>query len=433
MAKKIIIVPLLFCFCMGLGLFSTLVWGQSEMPISTSKPLPHEYVKLLGDAVDTLVAQKVLNPGQGISLKRKLSLARSELNKGSAPMAIRHLESFSEETQGLLQARVLNSTQGQFLIAGSAAAQERINTLAFGLCFTDRSPVSWSLLPCGEHPACRYTTYHVNMGSHIQGARNGSQEAPFNTINEALQRAAVLRLCGVEVLVATGHYIEDPVISRDTRIRGLDSRDRVVIVGSIINQGGYWLNVENLTISSSPAPGAIVVTAPCASTTITGVTIDRAERYGIYQRGGTLKVTASEILRTRALADAVSAGTGVYLTGGVQAVLGLVTVDGNDSGGLFAEGAQTRVYAAAVAITDTSINPYFIHQISSLDFAGAAVTAQQGALVLMEFCTISGNQWTGLGIHGGAQAHFRYGTITRTSAVPCTDPQRSPRWHQRHC
>jgi hypothetical protein len=358
MAKKIIIVLLLLCFCMGFSSLSIPVWGQSEIPIPTSKPLPHEYVRLLGDAVDALVAQKVLNLGQGRSLNTKLSLAKSELNKGSALLAIRHLESFSQETQGLLQARVLSSTQGQLLIAGSVAAQERIDTLAFGLCFTDKSPVSWSLLPCAERPACRYTTYHVNMGLHVRGARNGSPEAPFLTINDALQRAADLRLCGVEVLVANGHYIEDPVISRGTRIRGLDSRDRVVIVGSIVNHGGYELSVSNLTITSSRVPGAIVVTAPCANTTISGVTIDRAERYGIYQRGGTLTVIASEILRTRALADAVSAGTGIYLTGGVQAALGLVIVDGNDSGGLFAEGAQTRVYAAAVAVTGNSINPY---------------------------------------------------------------------------
>jgi hypothetical protein len=49
---------------------------------------------------------------------------------------------------------------------------------------------------------------------------------------------------------------------------------------------------------------------------------------------------------------------------------------------------------------------------------GAAVTAQDGALLLMEFCTISGNQGTGLWIRAGARAHFRYGTISHTSAVP---------------
>jgi hypothetical protein len=158
--------------------------------------------------------------------------------------------------------------------------------------------------------------------------------------------------------------------------------------------------------------------APCATTLVRGVLIDRAERYGIFQRGGALSVISSVIRETRAQADTISAGTGIYLSGGVQAVLGLVSIDRGESAALVATGADTQVYGNGVSVTGTGINPHFRDQLDDLSYAGfAAVEAKNGALLLMEYSHLNDNERSGLLVHDGAQAHFRYAIISFTRTI----------------
>ena len=85
---------------------------------------------------------------------------------------------------------------------------------------------------------------------------------------------------------------------------------------------------------------------------------------------------------------------------------------------MVASGSQTRVYATSVSVTGTGVNPSFRGEASWLDDVPAAVEVRDGALLLMEFSTLSRNELAGLRVRDGSRAHFRYGLVQRTEDVP---------------
>jgi hypothetical protein len=400
--------------CLVAASLGTPALAQSEIPVPQPTPVappPHDRVALLMGKVRELVELDALPAALGKALAQGLAGTVAALRVGDARAAVQRLGAFERQTNALVAGGVLADAIGQALIQEAAATRAQIGQLAFAP--GSARPQSWSLTGCPEPQACEYLVLHVDRRAVVRGERDGTAGRPFRAIGDALDRAAALDACGVEIRVADGIYAERVVLSRPTIIDG-ESRDGVLIIGSIVNNAGADLAVRDLTIADLTGPGAIVTDAPCATTDIRRVTVDRASGFGIYQRGGALTVLASVVRNTAAEAGSRLAGTGVYLTGGVQGSLGLVELSDHATSALVASGSETRVYATSIAVSRTGVNPFFADEASALGEVPAAVEARDGALLLMEFSSITRSALVGLRVRDGSRAHFRYGQVART-------------------
>lgn len=416
MTKRPLFVSLLIILLISLAVTLGYI---VNIPRHTNQAFPHNTITQLSDAVDELVVSKTLAPGREKALMSSLDEAKAELNQGNAQQVKTHLGIFKRDIKVLIKTGMLSPQAGQPLIDKATEIQERLEGLEIGGWIA--KPLPFRLTGCVEKPPCRYTILHVSGAARFQGEAEGSRERPFSTIGEALEYGKNLDVCGIEVWISKGSYDDDLILSRSTRIQG-DSKESVIIVGSILNYGGYDLSVQDVTIRDTNDHGGIIIDAPCATTFVMRVLIDQVQRYGIYQRGGTLTIIGTEIRETRAEADSIAAGTGIYLSGGVQAGILSTDIHRNESAGLIIQGAETRVYAGFVTISENQVNPYFQEQINLSSYFGlGAVQVRQGALLLMEFSHISENYDVGLSIYDNAKSHFRGGTISSTQAVEIGD------------
>jgi hypothetical protein len=409
--------PFLMAIALSLVLMAggpTPAAAQSEIPApppTSGGPLPHERVNGLMGKVRELSGAGASTLGAGRALTQALIETTDALQVGDARAAAHWLSTVERRTSALVAAGVLDAAGGRALIEESARIRAHIGRLAFGP--GSARPQSWSLTGCPEPQACEYLVLHVDRRMVVWGERDGTAARPFRTIGDALDRAADLDACGVEIRVADGIYAERVVLSRHTIIDG-ESRAGVLIAGSIVNNAGADLAVRDLTIANLEGPGAIVTDAPCAATDIRRVTVDRASGFGIYQRGGALTLLASIVRNTSGEAGSRLAGTALYLTGGVQASLGLVELSDHATSALVASGPETRVYGTSIAVSHTGVNPFFTEAASALGEVPAAVEARDGALLLMEFSSITRSELVGLRVRDGSRAHFRYGQVART-------------------
>lgn len=409
----------------GIALATVLAAGrqtparaQSEIPVpppSTLVPLPHHRVGALTGKVRELVGLEVLTAGQGRALTQGLDQTGEALKGGDARGAIRRLATFERHTRALIAGGVLASVVGQPLIDEAARAGAQIGRLAFGA--GPARPLSWSVTGCPERQECSYAVLFVDRRATVEGEPDGSAERPFRAIGAALDRADEIEACGVEIRIADGIYAENVVLSRHTTLVGA-SRDGVLVIGAIVNNAGADLTFRHARVAALDGPGAIFTDAPCATTSISDVIVERSSGFGVYQRGGALTMLGSIVRNTEGVAGSRLAGTAVYLTGGVQASLGLLEIADNAASGIVASGAETRVYATSVAVTRTSVNAFFREEASALGEVAAAVDVRGGALLLMEFSTVSRNELVGLRVRDGSRAHVRYSLIERTLAPP---------------
>jgi hypothetical protein len=370
---------------------------------------------MLAGVVQALVGTGTVTPGQGQALLQPLKKVRDDLNRGNAHGSLRELEAFKRHASVFTATGVLGSSTGHGLLAEAGRAEAQITDMAFGA--GPARPASWSFEGCAERPPCTYSVVYVDRRAVVLGERDGSQARPYRTLAAALQHAEDRDVCGVEIRLADGVYWENIVLTRHTTLDG-ESRAGVLLVGSIVNNAGVDLTVRDLRVAAVDGPGGIFTDAPCAVTTVANVVVDRSARFGIYQRGGVLTVLSSVVRRTEAHDDSRFDGTALYLTGGVQAALGVVEISDNASGAIVASGGQTQVYATSVSVTGTGVNPFFRGEAGWLNDVPAAVEVTDDALLLMEFGTISRNELAGLRVRDGGRAHFRYGLIERTEDVP---------------
>jgi hypothetical protein len=390
--------------------------GNPGAPVS-GKTAPHTSINQLRDTVDKYAAQGILTSDQAKGLIASLEKAHAELNRGNARLAREHLDIFKREVQALTEKGMLLDPHGQALVTRATGIQADLDLPA--LAKWRAKPLPPSVTGCAEIAPCEYTILYVDIRSKLLGSPererlDGSANMPLPSIAAALERAQNLGLCGVEIRIAPGVYPGDLTLSRGIRLLG-ESEDAVTIMGSILDYGGFDLDVEDLTIRDSGRHGGIVIDRPCAIVQVIRVRIEAAEKFGLYQRGGTLTVVDAEIRETSATDDTVYGGTGVFLDVGVQAAFHSTRIQDNESAGLVLQGSETRFYGAWVTVTGSRINPYFLDQVLADAYIGyAAVEVRGGALLLMEFCTIDENEGVGLALHGGARAHFRYGSISST-------------------
>jgi hypothetical protein len=249
---------------------------------------------------------------------------------------------------------------------------------------------------------------------------DGSEHHPFTTIAAALAYALKLKVCGVELRLAAGTYSESVPVPLHLKLHGKERG--IVINGSIVNPDGWALGIDRLQVRSAASPGAIVTDSLCPSDTeISRVGVSAATGFGVFQRGGRLRMNRSSIADTRATVALPASGTGIMLTGGVQAVIGLVDVEQSHSSGLVVEGPATRAYVAASRFAKGAIAlPAVVDDASRPPASG--VDIRQGALALMQFNTLAGNELYGLAVSDGARLHFRYGIVENTRDLPPSHP-----------
>lgn len=392
---------------------------SSPAPAAADEPVPNENVERLPDEaiselrarVESLAKQGFLRRGQVKRLTSKLDHAELALQQGRALRVTWALFELEWSARGLVRAKLVPAKEGWLLVNGAADARRLVRTLAF-------TPRIAALPPspnCSALPECPYREIHVNSRGDA-GDADGTVAAPFGTISEALAAAAKSKACAVELVLARGVYREDVAISRSTRLRGV-SRANVIIEGSILNFGGYDLGVERLTLRNSPSPGAIVVDSVCPSRTeLRGLSIEDATRYGVRHGSGSLTMFATTITGTRPQLDDGSSGAGVYVDDGAQAVLTLSQIADSGGAGLIADGPETKVYAAAVLVTDSDLNPALLDAANEPEvvLGAAGVEVRNQALLLMQFFQIRNSALSGLSVRTGARAAARYGTVAST-------------------
>ena len=88
---------------------------------------PQEKVQMLISAVDLLIANGILNQGNGNSLKVKLNGALAKINQGQIQAAINKLNAFINEVDAFIRSKKLTQTQGQNLIDLADALIEQIS------------------------------------------------------------------------------------------------------------------------------------------------------------------------------------------------------------------------------------------------------------------------------------------------------------------
>ncbi len=402
------------------GLPDVPVPGVSQVFAGTTQrpppdpSLPHVPIDQARDAVDGLVAGGVLTPGQGKSLARRLDKSVRKLQRANLEAADRQLERFQKRTTALEIQGVLTPPAADVLRDQAAAARSLISLLGpapepgLDPDLSCNDPV-----PCPDTP-CVYTTYHVRAGGRgIVIAPDGSAERPFRTISDALARATVLGLCGVDLMVAGGVYAGDIVLDRNTRIHGSTER-RTTIDGSISSAGPYRLVVENVFLN--PTGRGVDVSHPCASTSITDVNISRAQGYGIVQRSGVLVVRDATVDFTQSQPDFITRGTGIFLTCGVAAVLDGIRLDFNEASALQVVGEDTLAFIFDLDALFTRVHP----DVAADPDSGliGALGVRSGARLIGDVFYLSSNDLAGLVVSGlGSRATLRHGTIRRTRAL----------------
>ena len=84
--------------------------------VSVTNPDPVQAVQALINNVEALVAQGVLNSGQGNALTSKLRAALQQLERGNAHAAANQINAFINQVEALIRSRRLSPQQGQSLI-----------------------------------------------------------------------------------------------------------------------------------------------------------------------------------------------------------------------------------------------------------------------------------------------------------------------------
>ncbi len=380
--------------------------GSSEPPLEGPNAAPLVHLQQAEDAVMALASAAVLTPSKHKSLVTRLHKARGELRRAGIAKAVKQLQKFKGKTSNLIKAGALTASQGQLLLQPAERAQEHV------LWLQVQARTRYAIGSCAPPPCDYPDEYVIYRVSNASKRKAGSPPVDFNNIGAALDAAEALGVCGVELIIEPGTYDGNQVVTRDTRFTGED-RERVVVTGSIVNLDDVALRLNRLTLRSVGTFGAVHVDSPCALTTLTGIDISRSRFYGVRQNGGGLQVVDATISETQTDAGSLRAGTGIYLTGGAQAVVENSTLEQNGAAALVAAGIGTKVHVSLSVIDGDLTTPHF-DPTDPLGDGFAAVEVLDEALLLMEFTAVNRNELLGLYVHGDSQGHARDSSFAQT-------------------
>ncbi len=278
--------------------------------------------------------------------------------------------------------------------------------------------------------------FFVNQAAAAGG--DGTTLHPFQKIMDALSTAKRNNQA-VIVNISTGSYQENLSITGNTTLRGMTKPGSpgkkstiTILLGSITNNNPTELKIEDLHIANAAAPGAVVVNNNEAKTILRNVTISRATRYGIFQRGGTLTVNDATIIFTLPgvipttgksnIEETVCYGTGIFIK---NTIASLVNVQlKRNVQGLMADGANTVVEITNMLAEKNSpaLIDYFYCDSSTILTNGlAAIEARNGATLRVQGIKIIDNVIRGLSIHDGARFIGTDVIILRTKSVLCAN------------
>jgi hypothetical protein len=299
-----------------------------------------------------------------------------------------------------------------------------------------------TLLYCGQllsQPSFnKPATYYVNQSAATGG--NGTPLQPFQKIADALNTAQRNNRA-VTVNIHTGIYRENLVITGNTTLHGMteiatsgQKPKTAILLGSIQNNNPVTLKIENLQIINAAAPGAVVINNILANTILNNVTISRATRYGIYQRGGTLSIDTATILFTSAgivpvtgktnKEETVCYGTGIFMK---NTVAGLANVKlQRNVQGLVADGSSTIVDITNLLAENHTLamKEYFLCTANNPANGMAAIEVRNGAILRVQGIKILDNEVRGLSVHNGGRFIGTDVIILRTKSVLCANSQK---------
>lgn len=278
-------------------------------------------------------------------------------------------------------------------------------------------------------------TFFVDQSAAAAG--DGTALHPFQQINTALAKAKS-KNHAVIITISSGIYTENLVISNNTTLKGIKKpaspgrkSTGIVLRGSIQNNNPVTLRIDNLQIANAPLPGAIVVNNPGATTILEHITISKATRYGIYQRGGKLTVTDATILLTvpgiipvtgkTNKEETVCYGTGIFIKN-IIASLTDVKLQRNVQG-LSADGASTVVDISNMLAENhvLTMREYFICGTHAPENGMAAIEARHGAMMRVQGIRVLDNDIRGLSVHHGARFIGHDVIVLRTKSVLCAN------------
>jgi hypothetical protein len=299
-----------------------------------------------------------------------------------------------------------------------------------------------TLLYCGQllsQPSfIKPATYYVSQSAAAGG--NGTPLQPFQKIADALNTAQRSNR-GVTVNISTGIYRESLVITGNTTLHGMTEPatsgrkpKTAILLGSIQNNNPVTLKIENLQIVNAAAPGAVVINNILAKTILNNVTISRATRYGIYQRGGTLRMDTAVILFTSAgivpvtgktnKEETVCYGTGIFIKNTVASLVN-VKLQLNVQG-LVADGSSTIVDITNLLAENhiLAMKEYFLCTANNPANGMAAIEVRNGAILRVQGIKILDNEVRGLFVHNGGRFIGTDVIILRTKSVLCANSQK---------
>lgn len=299
-----------------------------------------------------------------------------------------------------------------------------------------------TLLYCGQllsQPSFnKPATFFVNQSAATGG--NGTALEPFQKIADAL-KTAQRNNQAVTININAGIYRENLVITGNTTLHGMteiatsgQKSKNAILLGSIQNNNPVTLKIENLQIVNAAAPGAVVINNILAKTILNNVTISRATRYGIYQRGGTLRIDTATILFTSAgivpvtgktnKEETVCYGTGIFMKNTVASLVN-VKLQRNVQG-LVADGSNTIVDIKNLLAENHTLDmkEYFFCTANNPANGMAAIEVRNGAILRVQGIKILDNEVRGLSVHNGGRFIGADVIILRTKSVLCANSQK---------
>lgn len=247
-----------------------------------------------------------------------------------------------------------------------------------------------------EAPICLGTLYYLVDPASVNG--DGSSDAPFSTIQQALDQAEVQKGCAVEVILNEGFYQEKAVtISMETTLVGWsESGGNVTVAASIVNETDSSLSIEGITLAYAAAPGAVVSTHAEGETSLKNVTIIKAGGCGVSQSGGELAVIDSHIYNTQSGGD-ISQGSGVCVWD-TNVQLEQVVLSGNALHGLYQDGGETD--ASDLLVEYSGCDSGLLGELGTDWACGGIVVTGDGEFV-GEDISVTENTWAGIYVKNG--------------------------------